>query len=326
MERNQSKPTSGKSSDKKGMAFLESLITKYFKHQSEKDSDYHIEDPSFNKSEVYNKVLSGIGEKERKSRLLIHLLRIAASVLLIFSLATVLYIKNDDISGWVNPVKMVETKSSKGQTVLVRLQDGSRVWLNADSKLTYPEHFDGKKRELQLVGEAYFEVVHLEKQPFIIRSGDVKTVVLGTTFNIKAYPNNEKVEVTVLTGKVAVVTPSGEKETLKTVFVTSNQKASYVGDEIELQTSSVKAKETISWKEGKMVFHNTPLLEAVAEVERKYNIQLNCSDKIKDCTVTTTADLNNEGLDKVLKVMATMVNGAVSYHNGVYHLEGKGCD
>lgn len=308
------------------MAFLEGLITKYFNRQSEKHTEYQIDDPAFNKSRVYTNILEGISEKERRSRRLIYTLRIAASVLLVSSLATVFFVRKDDIRNWVDPVKMVETKSKKGQTVLVKLEDGSRVWLNSDSKLSYPEHFDGKKRELQLVGEAYFEVVHQEKQPFIIRSGDVKTVVLGTTFNINAYPENKKVEVTVLSGKVAVVTPSGKKETLKTVFVTSNQKASYVRDEIEIQTSTVKAIETISWKEGKMVFHNTPLLEAIAVVERKYNINLSCSEKIGECTLSTTADLNNEGLDKVLKVMATLVNGSVTYQNGIYYLEGKGCD
>ncbi|WP_207534444.1 FecR family protein [Desertivirga arenae] len=326
MERKPSKPNSNKPSDEKGIAFLEGLITKYFNRQREKHTDYQIEDPAFNKTEVYTKILKGIGERERRSKRLSYSLRIAASIVLISGLASVLYFQKDDIRNWADPVKMVETRSAKGQTILVKLEDGSRVWLNSDSKLSYPEHFEGKKRELQLIGEAYFEVVHLEKQPFIIRSGDVKTVVLGTTFNINAYPEHKKVEVTVLSGKVAVVSPSRKKESPTTVFVTSNQKASYLRDVVRIQTSSVKAIETISWKEGKMVFHNTPIAEAVTEVERKYNIRLNCSDKIRECTVTTTADLNNEGLDKVLKVMATIVNGSVSYQNGVYYLEGKGCD
>lgn len=305
---------------------MEGLITKYFDRRSDSDNADVAEGTAFDKVHVYDKVLQGIREKENKVRRRVYILRVAASILMIFSLASVLYLKKNEIENWLSPVKMVETRAAKGQTLLVKLEDGSRIWLNSDSKISYPEHFNNEKREISLTGEAYFEVVHLEKKPFVVESGVVKTVVLGTTFNIRAYPGNRKVEVTVLSGKVAVITPDRRTEISKTVYVTPNRRVTYATDGLQAVTAPVKAKESISWKEGKMLFSNTPIVQAIEEVERKYNVKLSCSDRIRECTITTTADLNNEGLDKVLKVMATTVNGTVSYENGTYHLDGKGCE
>lgn len=324
MKRKHLKPHSEKSSDEKRAAFLETLIAKYFDRQSEKSHEYQLDDPAFNTKEIYNKVLAGIREKETGTRRWISAFRIAASVLLISSLASVLYLKKNNISKWLNPARMVEARAAKGQMIMVRLDDGTRIWLNSDSKLTYPKHFNGKKREIDLTGEAYFEVAHLPQKPFIIQSGDVKTVVLGTSFNIKAYPGNSKVEVTVLTGKVAVITPNREKEKPNTIYVTPDQKITYNRSDIQIRPYSVKAEESIGWKEGKMLYNGTPLIQVIEEVERKYNVKLNCSDKIKECTIT--ADFNNERLDKVLKVMAKMLDGSVSYQNGSYYLDGKGCE
>lgn len=314
------------SSDQKRTAFLETLITRYFDRQSEKNQEEFAEDESFDREGVYDKVMTAISEKKSSSHKWIPILRIAASILLVSSLASLLYLKRAEIALLLNPEKMVERKTEKGQTMIVKLEDGSKVWLNSDSKLIYPEHFNGKSRNIKLVGEAYFEVVHLAKQPFTIESERVKTVVLGTSFNIRAYPGNKKVEVTVLTGKVAVYTPNGKKETFSKVYVTPDQKVTYAGEDIRLRPYSVKAEESIDWKEGKMLFNATPLAEVIEEIERKYNVKLNCSDKIRECPITTTADLKNEGLNKTLRIIAGTVNASLSYQDGTYYLDGKGCE
>lgn len=305
---------------------METLITRYFDRQSEKNQEEFAEDESFDREGVYDKVMTAINEKKSSSHKGIPILRIAASILLVSSLASLLYLKRAEIALLLNPEKMVERKTEKGQTMIVKLEDGSKVWLNSDSKLIYPEHFNGKSRNIKLVGEAYFEVVHLAKQPFTIESERVKTVVLGTSFNIRAYPGNKKVEVTVLTGKVAVYTPNGKKETFSKVYVTPDQKVTYAGEDIRLRPYSVKAEESIDWKEGKMLFNATPLAEVIEEIERKYNVKLNCSDKIRECPITTTADLKNEGLNKTLRIIAGTVNASLSYQDGTYYLDGKGCE
>lgn len=305
---------------------METLITRYFDRQSEKNQEEFAEDESFDREGVYDKVMTAISEKKSSSHKWIPILRIAASILLVSSLASLLYLKRAEIALLLNPEKMVERKTEKGQTMIVKLEDGSKVWLNSDSKLIYPEHFNGKSRNIKLVGEAYFEVVHLAKQPFTIESERVKTVVLGTSFNIRAYPGNKKVEVTVLTGKVAVYTPNGKKETFSKVYVTPDQKVTYAGEDIRLRPYPVKAEESIDWKEGKMLFNATPLAEVIEEIERKYNVKLNCSDKIRECPITTTADLKNEGLNKTLRIIAGTVNASLSYQDGTYYLDGKGCE
>ncbi len=305
---------------------METLITRYFDRQSEKNQEEFAEYESFDREGVYDKVMTAISEKKSSSHKWIPILRIAASILLVSSLASLLYLKRAEIALLLNPEKMVERKTEKGQTMIVKLEDGSKVWLNSDSKLIYPEHFNGKSRNIKLVGEAYFEVVHLAKQPFTIESERVKTVVLGTSFNIRAYPGNKKVEVTVLTGKVAVYTPNGKKETFSKVYVTPDQKVTYAGEDIRLRPYPVKAEESIDWKEGKMLFNATPLAEVIEEIERKYNVKLNCSDKIRECPITTTADLKNEGLNKTLRIIAGTVNASLSYQDGTYYLDGKGCE
>lgn len=305
---------------------METLISRYFDKQSERDGNDEavIEDPAFPKKKVYNNIISAIRKKENNSRRWNYTFKIAASVILVCSVGILLYLRKDDAAAWLTPVKLVEKRVGKGQMILMKLEDGSRIWLNSDSKLTYPQHFDGKKREISLEGEAYFEVAHYDNKPFIIQSGDVKTVVLGTSFNIKAYPGNRKVEVTVVSGKVAVITPHKKNGNLKTVYVTPNQKVTYNSKDIEIRPYTVKAEESIGWKEGKMRFAGTPLIQVIEDIERKYNINLKCSDRIKDCTIT--ADFNNERLDKVLKVMARMIDGSVSNQGGYYYLNGRGCE
>ncbi len=303
--------------------FLEELVIRYFERKEEKDEDLSAPENEFEHDKVYQKVLDAIQRKHYRNILLRRSLSVAASVMLLISLITGVYYYHS--GSLLNPVTMLEKHVQKGQTVFVKLADGTKIWLNSGSVLTYPDHFDGEKREVSLIGEAYFEVVHMDKKPFIIQSGEVKTVVLGTSFNIRAYPENQKVEVTVITGKVAVITPKRNRENTKTVYLVSNQKVTYNREERELMPySNVKATESIGWREGKLIYRGNELKQVIEDVERKYNIKIKYSKGVSNCTIT--ADFDNEGLDKVLKVMAKLVEGKVSYSNGSYFLDGNGCE
>ncbi|HVV02934.1 MAG TPA: FecR family protein, partial [Puia sp.] len=99
---------------------------------------------------------------------------------------------------------LTKSTTERSEYKYLLLPDSTQVWLNASSTLEFPEHFRTNKREVTLSGEAYFDVRHSEKTPFIIHTGKVSTTVLGTSFNIKAYPDRQHIIVSVSTGKVKV--------------------------------------------------------------------------------------------------------------------------
>lgn len=323
MRRKYLKPDIHKPADKKKTTFFEVLIVRYFDRQSEKN-DISQKSTGFNQDEIYNKILRSIKAKENGLEIRKIILKVAASIALICTLSTILYINRNDVNRLLSPVKMAQKEAEKGQVVTVNLEDGTKIWLKAGSKLTYPTHFDSDTRQVTLTGEAYFEVAHLEKKPFIIISGQVKTVVLGTSFNINAYPENRKVEVTVLSGKVAVITPGKKTSNQNTVYLTPNQKATYDSEKVRTDLYRVNAEESIEWKVDKMIFKSTPLMQVVKEIERKYNITLGCSDKIKKCRIT--ADFHNYSLNKTLKVVTKMIDGTLSLKDGHYYLDGRACE
>src|SRR5690606_23654161 len=127
--------------------------------------------------------------------------------------------------GSVHPIK-----TNNKEHRLIVLADGSKVWINANSELSWSPDFNMKRREVVLHGEAYFDIRHDPERPFIITTGDVKTTVLGTAFNIRAFPTEKAVTVTVKRGKVRV-----ESANKKQATVTANQ-------QVTLDMSSAKAE------------------------------------------------------------------------------------
>ena len=130
------------------------------------------------------------------------------------------------------------------------LSDGTVVLLNADSKITFPTRFTGNKRTVKLVGEAYFKVSKNKHRPFIVETGNLYTKVLGTEFNLKAYPHSD-VNVTLIKGSVAV---------------------NAEGKDIEVTT--VDTEGYIQWKDGYFYFDNVPLIDVVRDLGRWYNVNI----------------------------------------------------
>lgn len=158
----------------------------------------------------------------------------------------------------------------RGKSYHLVLDDNTEVWLNADSKLLYPNHFADNERIVELDGEAYFKVAKDAKRPFIVKSKYLTTKVLGTEFNFRAYNNN--VGVTLVEGRVAVQQNEG-KETV----LTPGQNATIVGD--ELQISDVDVRKFTSWVDGYFYFDEAKLEDIMKELGRWYNINIEFEDK-----------------------------------------------
>ncbi len=157
----------------------------------------------------------------------------------------------------------------KGRQFQLVLPDGSKVWLNAASSIRYPTVFTGTKREVQITGEAYFEVARNEAMPFRVRIDAETTVeVLGTHFNINSYDNEESVNTTLLEGSVQVKSKGGN------LLLKPGQQAKYVlGNIIQLK-NSVDIEKVMAWKNGVFNFEDASLQEVMRQLERWYDIDV----------------------------------------------------
>ena len=145
------------------------------------------------------------------------------------------------------------------------LEDGTRVWLNADSKLRYPSFFDGGRREVELEGEAYFDVARDTTRPFIVRTGQSVIQVFGTEFNVKAYPDEREERTTLVEGSV------GLRHAGKVYMLRPNDQA-VVEEGREVRLTRVDARKEGLWRTGMFVFERETLESLMGELARWYNV------------------------------------------------------
>lgn len=150
------------------------------------------------------------------------------------------------------------------------LADGTRVWLNAGSSLKYPETFLGDKREVYLTGEAYFEVEHDKNAPFIVNTNEMNVRVLGTSFNIKAYSDDPTIVTTLVTGKVAQFYPEIDKE----ITLTPSRQSVFDRSSGKLETREVDTRESLAWKNGKIIADNERLEDIFRQLSRWYDFEV----------------------------------------------------
>lgn len=204
----------------------------------------------------------------------------------------------------------------------ITLPDGSHVLLQANSKLDYPASFDGPVREVTLQGEAFFDVAHNPSQPFIIHSGKIRTTVLGTAFNIKAWPNDQVVTVTVTRGKVKV-----EKESNLLGILTPNQQISFNTQNESSKQSLVDTTQVISWKKEEYVMDNFTLDEAITELQVRYGIIIKVVDSHPapaDCRFTTSFR-QDESLEYVMNVICKLYGATWKQEAGTIIIENARC-
>ncbi len=162
------------------------------------------------------------------------------------------------------------SQTQAGETKEVELPDGTHIYLNDNSKLDYiADRFDKKRREIWLEGEAFFEVAHNPDKPFIIHTGDFKTVVRGTSFNVKAYKEIGEIDVTVRTGKVEVGTG-------KEIFgmLTPNKQIVYNEQTGEHKINDANYDDAMAWQDGRLVLKDANLAELKLRIKQLYNVNL----------------------------------------------------
>lgn len=222
----------------------------------------------------------------------------AATLLLIGLLSVNLYWMKDRGGEEVNRIEV-----PTGQRASLTLSDGTKVWLNSRSSLSYPARFSAKKRNVQLRGEGYFEVTRNEKAPFIVEAGSIHVRVLGTRFNIKNY-QNEPAAVTLTEGKVEVITSGTDRK----VILKPNEQVSYSEESGWTQVCLVNANAVSSWTRGEAAYIHKRLDEIISDLERKFNVHIEIKDKELASEIFNCRYKENATLDQIFSLLKNTRN------------------
>ncbi|HUX59268.1 MAG TPA: FecR domain-containing protein [Bacteroidales bacterium] len=203
-----------------------------------------------------------------------------------------------------------EVFSSVDAITKVTLPDGSKVWLNHSSSLKYPAMFQGDSRGVELKGEGYFAVAHNSKMPFIVKAGEIEVKALGTTFNIMAYPDDDRIETSLIDGQVELQRTeiNGKEITLLTMKPTDL--AIFQKSSNKISTCSIDDDRYFSWKDGKLVFNAEPLSVVVKKLSRWFNVEIQIKDPSLN-ELTYTGTFVDETLPQVMELVSLM--SPVSY-------------
>ncbi len=201
--------------------------------------------------------------------------------------------------------QMNEVVIPYGKKSELLLADGTKVWLNAGSRLAFPSRFTKNTREVFLEGEACFEVVKNEKQPFIVKAGNLDVRVLGTHFNVSAYPADATIETVLLEGRVVVEKPKAFGLGKTEVVLKPSQKASFKKEESEFTVSNEADVDIyIAWTYGWLKYERESLSSVLRKVERYYNVEIQLPNNYPgDDLITGKLDLK-ESLNAVMVVLA----------------------
>ncbi len=199
----------------------------------------------------------------------------------------------------------IQVKVPRGTKKMVVLPDGTRVWINSESTFQYPKHFGGKNRTVHLTGEAYFEVTRDVSHPFIVSTPEINVKVLGTGFNVSVYPEGKQLSVTLVHGSIMAY-HENTSGNIETEVILSPGERSIFKPEMDVFTiKKVDTKIYTSWKEGNLVFKDTPLSEVVKRINRWYNVEMVVNGKTIE-HFDYTVDFENDSLPLVLKILKKM--------------------
>ncbi len=203
----------------------------------------------------------------------------------------------------------------------VELPEGTVVALNVDSEIKVPKRFSDDIRKVELSGEAFFRVARDTVHPFVVKADDAVIKVLGTAFNVRAYSDEDKVEVTVEHGKVAVF---HEENPDDRVILVKGKKAvlrKSTGEIISGENDDINFR---AWQTRRIIFEDTPMSEVARIVGEVYHVDISlASDGLSACSVTTIFD--NQSLETVLNVLSSTLNLKIDKKGSVIIITGSGC-
>ena len=209
-----------------------------------------------------------------------------------------------------NSIELITETSQLGEVKHVILPDSSLATLNAGSSITYPKTFADTIRHVEMTGEVFFDVTHNPKKPFWVSSSELKTKVLGTSFNIKAYADSPEVKISLATGSIQV-----SQQDKVVAVLTPNEQISYDKKSKEFETSEHRTDRDISWMDNIIELNDHSIEETQRIVERWFNVKLDI--KKNDGEKTITGRFIDPTLDETIKSLELLIGSKITYKNQV---------
>lgn len=205
-----------------------------------------------------------------------------------------------------------------GKQFDVVLSDGTTVYMNAGTELKYPISFLSKgNREVYVSGEAYFDVTSDTERPFLVNAEALNIEVLGTEFNVLAYPEDELRDVVLVEGSVAMYTNGGHKE--NATVLAPGDKGSFAKSDSEIVTEKVNVKVYTSWRKGELVYRNIPFKHMLKKLERHYNVKI-VLDNTALGEELFSASFDRKSIEDVLKSFDEVYNIEYSITNNTVYI------
>lgn len=262
-------------------------------------------------------------QKNKSFRRQLHpLLRIAASIALILACSAGSYFigrqTHDTVYIEKEAIVMNQAIMGKDSKGSVTLPDGSIAWLNANSKLVYPEHFSDKYRKVKLEGEGYFEVKRNEKAPFYVETSQMTVNVLGTSFNVKDYLGKNNSETTLLTGKVEIHLPGNPEA----ILLKPDQRLVVDKQTGIHEVKQVDAAEYILWINDKLICQDEKLSVVLHKIKLWYGMEVNCQPGTHlDQRLSLT--IRKESPDEIFKLLEMIAPIRYSIKDDVIYVKHK---
>jgi len=268
-------------------------------HQSEETWQLaYVQMPviNFNKEKTWSGIRKGISSKYSLPAML-RVAGIAASIALLLGWALNYFFTDNHPNTIAQQPQMITFFVPAGVNSQTILPDSTVVWLNSCSTISYPSFFDGDSRTIELIGEAFFDVTRDENKPFIIKSGNLKVNVLGTSFNFKHYEEDTHALLAVETGTVVLTTGSAASTTL-----IAGKYATIDNHTFKTKVFNTPQTGLATWRDYKMIFRDEPFSNILNELSRRYNVEFEIKgEEIKHYVYTATFD--NMSLEDVLTLL-----------------------
>lgn len=203
-------------------------------------------------------------------------------------------------------VRWLHRQNGKAIRAALELADGSKIWLNADSRLSYPEQFGPHSREVFLTGEAFFQVSSAPEKPFIVHLSKGTIRVLGTSFNVRAY-DNEPVKTSVSTGKVAFIPKYTDARVPDTFYITPDEKVTWHDEDARPEKAVTSGEEDRAWTDGGLVFRDATLEDICRELERTFGKKVHF-DSEEPRRYRMTGAFRNNSLSEILFYLSKSKN------------------
>ncbi len=213
-------------------------------------------------------------------------------------------------------IQYSETIAPRGQKSQIVLSDGTKVWLNSDTKIRYPGQFSKDQRDVFLNGEAFFEVTKNEHQPFLVHTSGPDIKVLGTKFNIKAYSDENQVETSLFEGKINLILPAKGSDLPVEKILNPGQSVIFSDLTHDLALVRFQKDEIDGWKKNQLIFKDDAFIKLVKKIERWYNVEMIYDEKQFNNRRLTVELYEGERLEKLMDILSLALSVDFKYEKG----------